>query len=74
MIKKVDEPNPDYRMPVTGDVINWFEITTPEGYFSINDTMGDIMANPEGAKLMGGLMAKMQPNNEEPDEDDHRRV
>ena len=73
VIKKVDEPNPDYRMPVTGDVINWFEITTPEGYFSINDTMGDIMANPEGAKLMGGLMAKMQPNNEEPDEDDPQK-
>ena len=73
VIKKVDEPNPDYRMPVTGDVINWFEITAPEGYFSINDTMGDIMANPEGAKLMGGLMAKMQPNNEEPDEDDPQK-
>lgn len=64
-IKKVDEPNPDYHMPVTGDVLNWFEITAPEGYFSINDTMGDIMANPEGQKLMGDLMAKMQAGNPE---------
>lgn len=72
-IKKVDEPNPDYRMPVTGDVINWFEITAPEGYFSINDTMGDIMANPEGQKLMGGLMAKMQAGNQNPSDDDPQK-
>ncbi len=72
-IKKVDEPNPDYRMPVSGDVINWFEITAPEGYFSINDTMGDIMANPEGAKFMGGMMAKMQQSNQNPSDDDPQK-
>lgn len=72
-IKKVDEPNPDYHMPVTGDVINWFEITAPEGYFSINDTMGEIMANPEGAKFMGGMMAKMQESQQNPSEDDPQK-
>lgn len=72
-IKKVDEPNPDYHMPVTGDVLNWFEITAPEGYFSINDTMGDIMANPEGQKLMGDLMAKMQAGNQNPSDDDPQK-
>lgn len=72
-IKKVDEPNPDYHMPVTGDVINWFEITAPEGYFSINDTLGEIMANPEGAKFMGGMMAKMQESQQNPSEDDPQK-
>ena len=72
-IRKVDEPNPDYHMPVTGDVINWFEITAPEGYFSINDTMGEIMANPEGAKFMGGMMAKMQESQQNPSEDDPQK-
>lgn len=72
-IRKVDEPNPDYHMPVTGDVINWFEITAPEGYFSINDTLGEIMANPEGAKFMGGMMAKMQESQQNPSEDDPQK-
>ena len=72
-IRKVDEPNPDYRMPVTGDIINWFEITQPEGYFSINDTMGQIMANPEGAKLLGGMLEKMQQSNQNPDDDDPQK-
>lgn len=72
-IRKVDEPNPDYRMPVTGDIINWFEITEPEGYFSINDTMGQIMENPEGAKLLGGMLEKMQQSNQNPDDDDPQK-
>ncbi len=72
-IRKVDEPNPDYRMPVTGDIINWFEITQPDGYFSINDTMGQIMANPEGAKLLGGMLEKMQQSNQNPDDDDPQK-
>lgn len=72
-IRKVDEPNPDYRMPVTGDIINWFEITQPEGYFSINDTMGQIMENPEGAKLLGGMLEKMQQSNQNPDDDDPQK-
>ncbi len=72
-IRKVDEPNPDYRMPVTGDIINWFEITEPDGYFSINDTMGQIMANPEGAKLLGGMLEKMQQSNQNPDDDDPQK-
>lgn len=72
-IRKVDEPNSDYRMPVTGDIINWFEITEPDGYFSINDTIGQIMANPEGAKLLGGMLEKMQQSNQNPDDDDSQK-
>ncbi|MBQ8279240.1 MAG: glycoside hydrolase family 2 protein [Roseburia sp.] len=48
VIKKVDTFNEDYRLKEEGDVINWFEITTPAGYFSINDTLGDIMATFRG--------------------------
>lgn len=58
-IKKVEVFNEEYRMKESGDVLNWFEITTPEGYFSINDKLGDILANPEGMKFFGGLMSKM---------------
>ena len=61
-IRKVDVFNEEYRMKETGDVINWFDITTPEGRFSINDKMGDIMATFRGklflVKLGSSMMKK----------------
>ncbi len=47
-INKVDTPNEDYIMKEENQVINWFEITTPVGYYSINDTIGDIMSTLKG--------------------------
>lgn len=49
-IRRVDTFNEDYRMKETGDVINWFDITAPEGYFSINDKLGDIL-DSDGGRL-----------------------
>lgn len=64
VIRKVDVFNEDYRMKETGDVINWFEIDMPEGYFSINDKLSDIMSTAEGqqfvASFSAGLMSKMK--------------
>ena len=66
VIRKVDKMNEDYVMKETGDVINWFEIDTPEGYFSINDKLGDILATMKGKMFMmsfaGSLMKKMKGN------------
>ena len=39
-------------MKEEGQVINWFEINTPDGYLSINDTIGDIMATFGGKLVM----------------------
>ncbi len=50
-INKVDTPNEEYIMKEENQVINWFEITTPDGFYSINDTIGDIM------KTFGGKIA-----------------
>ncbi|MBQ6863534.1 MAG: glycoside hydrolase family 2 protein [Clostridia bacterium] len=47
-IRKVDKPNEDYILKEEGDVINWFDITTPDGYLSINDTIGEIAATAKG--------------------------
>ncbi len=47
-INKVDSPNEDYIMKEENQVINWFEINTPVGYYSINDTIGDIMKTLKG--------------------------
>ena len=57
-IVKVEEFNNAYRMVETGDVLNWFDITAPEGYFSINDKAGDVLATMRGKMLFMELMAK----------------
>ena len=59
-IKKVDKPNEDYIMKEENQVINWFEITTPVGYFSINDTIGDIMSTTKGKIAMIKLILLMK--------------
>ncbi len=55
-INKVDSPNEDYIMKEENQVINWFEINTPVGYYSINDTIGDIMATVKGKIAMVKLL------------------
>ncbi|MCC8072804.1 MAG: glycoside hydrolase family 2 protein [Clostridiales bacterium] len=57
-IKKVDKFNEDYRVKEEGAVINWFDIETPPGYFSINDTIGDILSTFKG-KIFALKMIKM---------------
>ena len=50
-IRKVDTFNEDYRLKEKGAILNWFDIDAPEGYFSLNDKMSDIMMNPAGQAL-----------------------
>ena len=57
-IVKVAEFNNAYRMVETGDVLNWFDITAPEGYFSINDKAGDVLKTMRGKMLFMELMTK----------------
>ncbi len=62
-IRKVEEFNDAYRLKEKGAILNWFDITAPEGYFSLNDKVGDILATMQGkllfttmaGKLMGGM-------------------
>ena len=58
-IRKVEEFNEDYRLKEKGAVLNWFDITEREGYFSLNDKMGDVMKSPEGMMLFAGIMTKL---------------
>ncbi|MBQ8814661.1 MAG: glycoside hydrolase family 2 protein [Lachnospiraceae bacterium] len=50
VIRKVDAMNEDYILKEKGAVLNWFDITAPEGRFSLNDKLGDIMGT-FGGKL-----------------------
>ena len=54
-IKKVEKFNEAYRLTEKGAVLNWFDITAPDGFFSLNDTVGDIMSNEDGNKVMQEL-------------------
>ena len=55
-IRKAAQFNEAYRMKETGDVLNWFEIEMPEGYFSINDKIGDIMATKQGSRALKRIL------------------
>ena len=59
VIRKVDTFNEAYRLQEQSSVINWFDITMPEGYFSINDKIGDIMATFRGKLVLLAFMAKI---------------
>ena len=59
VIKKVAEPNPAYRLKEEGAILNWFDITAPEGYLSLNDKMSDVISTIRGKLLFAGIMAKM---------------
>ena len=61
VIRKVEVFNEAYRLKEKNAVLNWFDITEPEGYFSLNDKISDIMATLQGKMLFMGLMAKMMP-------------
>ncbi|MBQ8183480.1 MAG: glycoside hydrolase family 2 protein [Clostridia bacterium] len=56
-IRKVEKFNDEYRLREKGAILNWFDITEKEGYFSLNDKLSDIMTSEEGKQLFMGLMA-----------------
>lgn len=62
-IRKVSEPNPAYFMDAT-KVRNWFDEPKEEaeetGFLSLNSTMAEIQAVPEGAVLLEKMMKQMQ--------------
>lgn len=55
-IRKVDEFNEAYRMKESGEVLNWFDITEPDGYCSINDKLSDVAATVRGKVFLGRLI------------------
>ncbi len=59
LIRKVETFNEAYRLKEKGAVLNWFDITEREGYFSLNDKMGEVMSSPEGMALFGQIMKNL---------------
>ncbi|MBQ7888726.1 MAG: glycoside hydrolase family 2 protein [Erysipelotrichaceae bacterium] len=55
VINKVEVFNDAYRLKEKGAILNWFDIEAPEGYFSINDKISDILASLKGKLVLMGL-------------------
>lgn len=65
----VDTPNESYKLPqddASSAAGNWFdelgeavELQFPEGFFSIKDKLGDLMAHEEAGKVLEGIMSQM---------------
>ncbi|MBR3974181.1 MAG: glycoside hydrolase family 2 protein [Oscillospiraceae bacterium] len=60
VLRKVDTFNEEYRLKESGAVLNWFDITEKEGYFSLNDKLSDIMATVGGKVWMGTLLMTLK--------------
>ena len=66
LIRKVETPNESYILKEQGAILNWFDIDAPEGRYSLNDKISDIMKSFFGkiwfAKTMLGIKKKMPKN------------
>ena len=61
VINKVEVFNEDYRLKEKGAILNRFDITEVDGYFSLNDKISDILGTIKGKMLFMGMFAKMMP-------------
>ena len=59
LVRKVSEPNPEYRMVASAPVINWFDADEidPE-YYSVTDKLADIRRHPEAGAVIDAMMAQ----------------
>ena len=70
-IRKVAEMNMDYVLVEKGAVLNWFDIDAPEGRFSLNDKISDIVETLRGKMWLAGMglsiKKKMDANKKDKD-------
>ena len=59
-IRKVDEMNQDYVLKEQGAILNWFDVDTPEGRYSLNDRVSDIMKSFRGKLWFIKTMLKIK--------------
>jgi len=59
VIRKVDTFNESYRLREAGAVLNWFDVTQPEGYLSLNSKVSEILATTGGKLLLLGFAGKL---------------
>ncbi len=52
VIRKVEKFNEDYLLREKGAVLNWFDVTEPEGRLSLNTPIGEVMKTFKGKLVM----------------------
>lgn len=61
VINKVDTFNESYRLKEVGAVLNWFDVTEKEGYYSLNSKIGEVFRSLRGkVALMMFLLKKVK--------------
>jgi len=60
VIRKVEVFNEEYRLKEQGAILNWFDIDAPEGRFSLNDKIADIMKSTRGKLWFLGVGLKLK--------------
>ena len=58
-INKVDTPNESYIFKEQGAILNWFDITAPDGYLNINDKFSDICKSTRGKLITASFVLAM---------------
>ena len=62
VIRRVYKEDPSYVMKDPGIVLNWFDITSPEGRYSLNDIVKDLLKSKEAADIAGAVLGEAFPN------------
>ncbi|MBQ8655438.1 MAG: glycoside hydrolase family 2 protein, partial [Clostridia bacterium] len=58
VIRKVDTFNEAYRLVEKGAILNWFDVTAPEGFLSLNEKMGTVLQTQGGQQLFASMFGK----------------
>ena len=58
-LRKVETFNENYRLKEQGAVLNWFDVTAPEGCYSLNDKLGDIQKCDEAKAVLVDVLKQM---------------
>lgn len=66
LIRHVCEPNPAYIFNEEGAVLSWQEISETDGFYSLNDTLGDILKSDEGRALLESKVLSRIPERKGP--------
>lgn len=59
LVRKVGEPNPEYRMVQSAPVVNWFDQDEIDpAYYSVADKLEDIRRHPEAGAVINQMMSQ----------------
>jgi len=59
VIRKVEAFNEAYRLVEKSAILNWFDVTAPEGFLSLNEKMGTVLQTQGGQQLFASMFSKM---------------